>query len=446
MTLAYVGIGSNLGDRHAYLDAAIDGLSGLGRVVSGSPVYETDSVGGTDQGAYLNAVVALDTDLAPADLLDALLAIERAQGRVRDVRWGPRTLDLDILLYDGATIDLPRLTVPHPEIRNRRFVLVPLTDIDSTLCDAIGPYAAALPSVADQPITRRTGPLHATEGRWLVGLEEAIALTRDGDGWVFDSHPDWANSMGQMFGAYVSAVSLFATRDIAGSMFPVSLTHRFLHGIPVGTGGTVHVHVDRRSDRSVDATVSLAVDGKSAGHTTITVVAELPEVTSCPVAPDVGGIETAVPIGRLVKHLGVSIGASALNWGPLENWSVPDLADGTSSVVRIWSPNVAVGSRDPYLTAASMLMPIDATVWPATMLDMGLLPAGPLIPTPTTEFTIRFARPDTDDLYHLAEAVIDHRTRSSVAGTVRLWGTDGGYRAIGYSQNLVRRPNPFLRN
>ncbi len=438
MARVYVGIGSNLGDRFAYLSAAVESLDGVGSVVSGSPIYETEPVGVSGQDPYLNAVVALETECAPTDLLKALLAIEQTHGRVRDVRWGPRTLDLDLLWYDGISIDAPGLTVPHREIRNRRFVVVPLTDIEPTLWDGSGPYASSLPGLVDQPISRRSGPFDVDGRRWLVGIEEAIELSRDGDCWTFESHQDWANSMHQMFGAYLTAVSLLATRDVAPGFVPVTLTHRFLRAVPVGAGGVVRVHVDRRSSRSIDVSVSLTVAGREAGRTTITAVAELPEVVSVPAAPHVGGIETATPIGRLITNVGVGVGASALNWGPLENWSVPDLVDGTSPGVRIWSPNVAVGSHDPYLSAAAMLMPIDASIWPATMLDMGRLPAGPLVATPTTEFTVRFVRPDADDLYHLAEAVVDHRTSSSVAGTVRLWGADGGYRAIGHSLNLVR--------
>ena len=95
-----------------------------------SRVYETAPVGGPDQGPYLNAVAVLETDRSPRELLELLLATEEGLGRVRSERWGPRTADLDLLLYDGPPVDSPELTVPHPRARERAFVLVPLLDAD----------------------------------------------------------------------------------------------------------------------------------------------------------------------------------------------------------------------------------------------------------------------------------------------------------------------------
>ena len=130
MAEAYIALGSNLGDRRSHLDHALHGLTSFGTVVSGSPIYETKPIGGpAEQDAYLNAVIRMSTDLAPRELLDRLLALERERGRERSERWGPRTLDCDLLWYDGVTIDEPGLTVPHPGIRNRPFVLAPLLDI-----------------------------------------------------------------------------------------------------------------------------------------------------------------------------------------------------------------------------------------------------------------------------------------------------------------------------
>lgn len=130
MTRAFLGLGSNLGDREAHLRTAI---SSLPDVVAVSDVYETDPVGGPEQGRFLNLVVQLDTDLEPHDLLGVCHRIESAAGRVRDVRWGPRTLDVDILWIDGVTVDTPDLQVPHPRMMERRFVLEPLEDLDPTL-------------------------------------------------------------------------------------------------------------------------------------------------------------------------------------------------------------------------------------------------------------------------------------------------------------------------
>jgi 2-amino-4-hydroxy-6-hydroxymethyldihydropteridine diphosphokinase len=132
MTRAYVGLGSNLGDRLATLDAAVRALDAdaLTHVMAVSRVYETTPVGGPEQGPYLNAVAVLETDRSPRELLELLLATEASLGRVRAERWGPRTADLDLLLYDGPPVDSAELTVPHPRARERAFVLVPLCDAD----------------------------------------------------------------------------------------------------------------------------------------------------------------------------------------------------------------------------------------------------------------------------------------------------------------------------
>jgi 2-amino-4-hydroxy-6-hydroxymethyldihydropteridine diphosphokinase len=116
----------------ATLDAAVRALDAdrLTHVMAVSHVYETEPVGGPPQGMYLNAVAVLETDRDPRDLLDLLQATEAGLGRRRGERWGPRTLDLDLLLYDGPPIDSPELTVPHPRAKERAFVLVPLVDAD----------------------------------------------------------------------------------------------------------------------------------------------------------------------------------------------------------------------------------------------------------------------------------------------------------------------------
>ncbi|MGH9188031.1 MAG: 2-amino-4-hydroxy-6-hydroxymethyldihydropteridine diphosphokinase [Acidimicrobiales bacterium] len=128
MTRALLGLGSNLGDRRRYLKEAVDTLGGLG-LVAVSPVYETQPMGGPRQDAFLNLVVALDTDATPGQLLGVCHRLESAAGRVRSEVWGPRTLDVDILWIDGVEVDLPDLHVPHPRMRQRRFVMAPLADI-----------------------------------------------------------------------------------------------------------------------------------------------------------------------------------------------------------------------------------------------------------------------------------------------------------------------------
>ena len=127
MTRAYIGVGANLGDREATIRDALAALPG---VVGVSQLRETDPVGVVDQPPFLNGAVALETELAPRELLDALLAVERELGRERRERWGPRTIDLDLLLYGDETIDEPGLTVPHPRLHERRFALEPLLDLD----------------------------------------------------------------------------------------------------------------------------------------------------------------------------------------------------------------------------------------------------------------------------------------------------------------------------
>ncbi|QLF94400.1 2-amino-4-hydroxy-6-hydroxymethyldihydropteridine diphosphokinase [Pseudomonas sp. ABC1] len=132
MERVYIGLGSNLATPQAQLDNALAALDRLpqSRRVATSAFYGSAPLGPADQPRYVNAVVALDTRLAPLELLDALQAIELAQGRVRkDERWGPRTLDLDILLFGERLIDEPRLQVPHYHMHARPFVLYPLAEI-----------------------------------------------------------------------------------------------------------------------------------------------------------------------------------------------------------------------------------------------------------------------------------------------------------------------------
>lgn len=123
---AFLSLGSNLGDRRALLRDAVDSLPD---VVAVSPVYETAPVGGPEQDNFLNLVVQLDTELTPTQLLGVCHRIESSAERVRDVRWGPRTLDIDIIWMDGVTMDDERLTIPHPRWKERRFVLAPLRDL-----------------------------------------------------------------------------------------------------------------------------------------------------------------------------------------------------------------------------------------------------------------------------------------------------------------------------
>jgi 2-amino-4-hydroxy-6-hydroxymethyldihydropteridine diphosphokinase len=132
---AYVGIGSNLGDSRARVEAAFDALGAIPdtRLVARSRLYRTRPFGPVQQDDFINAAAGLLTLMPARELLAALRGIETSQGRIRAERWGPRTLDLDLLVYGDQRIDEPQLTVPHPGIAERGFVLVPLNDIAPTL-------------------------------------------------------------------------------------------------------------------------------------------------------------------------------------------------------------------------------------------------------------------------------------------------------------------------
>jgi len=157
MNTAYVALGANLGDPAATVRAAFGALANLpeSRVVHGSSLYRTAPVGITEQPEFINAVAQLETTLAPEALLDALFDIELRFGRIRADKNGPRTLDLDLLLYNDQFLELPRLTLPHPRLHLRAFVLHPLAEIaPDLLIPGRGSIAAWLPAVANQGIEK----------------------------------------------------------------------------------------------------------------------------------------------------------------------------------------------------------------------------------------------------------------------------------------------------
>ena len=141
----FIGVGSNVGDRAGMLNRAAREIAKIGavKIVQWSPVYETDPVGKTDQPRFLNAACELQTGLAPADLMRELISIEERLGRTRGERWGPREIDLDILVYDGLAQAGPAVTVPHPELEHRRFVLVPLRELDPDLVHPVSGMTVA---------------------------------------------------------------------------------------------------------------------------------------------------------------------------------------------------------------------------------------------------------------------------------------------------------------
>ncbi|MFC4737789.1 2-amino-4-hydroxy-6-hydroxymethyldihydropteridine diphosphokinase [Bacillus daqingensis] len=141
---AYISLGANIGDRFSQLEDAVHMLHRLEhiKVTNQSSYYETKPVGVTDQPDFLNAVVEIETDLAPLALLEKTQSIEQELGRVRKKKWGPRTIDLDILLYGDENIELESLIIPHPRMRERGFVMLPLAEIAPELQVADGETAA----------------------------------------------------------------------------------------------------------------------------------------------------------------------------------------------------------------------------------------------------------------------------------------------------------------
>jgi len=167
----HVALGSNLGDRLGHLSAAVGGLAGLGRVWRCSSAWETEPVGGpAAAGDFLNAAVALDTELSPAAVLDGLLAIELQRGRVRSTPAAPRTLDLDLLLYGPLVVDEPGLVVPHPRLAERGFVLAPLAEVAP---DAVHPVLGK--TIAE--LWAALGAESAGRGPRLRRIEAAIVAT-----------------------------------------------------------------------------------------------------------------------------------------------------------------------------------------------------------------------------------------------------------------------------
>ena len=155
MANVFLGLGGNLGNRRATLRTATSEIRGILDDVRASSLYESAAWGVTDQPAFLNAVLRGRTELSPLELLDALQAIEHKLGRVRQRRWGPRVIDIDILLYGSLIIDQPRLKVPHPYMTRRGFVLRPLADLAAGLTLPNGALVGELLTTVDQNGLRR---------------------------------------------------------------------------------------------------------------------------------------------------------------------------------------------------------------------------------------------------------------------------------------------------
>jgi len=158
LKVAYLGLGSNIGDREAALQTALDQLNGPGlRLLRKSSLYETEPIGFLDQGWFLNMVAEFETDLFPKQLLLRMQKVERRMGRIRTIRNGPRTIDIDILLYGKAVVKTDELEIPHPRYRERRFTLAPLAELSPALRDPVTKQTMAqmLAVLSGQSIRKR---------------------------------------------------------------------------------------------------------------------------------------------------------------------------------------------------------------------------------------------------------------------------------------------------
>lgn len=221
-----IGLGSNLGDRLGNLRFAVEQMSTLGSVDGVSSLYETAPIGGPDQGPFLNAVVVLGSDLDPGVVLNQLHEIEQHAGRQRDEHWGPRTLDLDIVAYDGPSLDSPDLTIPHPRAAERVFVLRPLCDVWPEAEVGAGLVAArAATDVPDQDVDLLLKHW-VTEPRWrgsafVLGQFTIIVAAAVGmayDGSLPDGEVTPVRLLGAVLAALGAVVALVSSRRL-GSGF-----------------------------------------------------------------------------------------------------------------------------------------------------------------------------------------------------------------------------------
>jgi dihydroneopterin aldolase / 2-amino-4-hydroxy-6-hydroxymethyldihydropteridine diphosphokinase len=164
---AYIGIGSNLGIPEKNCTNAIEKISSIKdiKIISKSSFYQTEPIGGVQQGWFINAAIEIKTDLSPENLLSVLLNLELVMGRIRQEKWGPRLIDLDLLLYSNLVLEKKGLTLPHPEIQNRKFVLIPMSEIAGnvihpTLKKTIKTLLQESSDVTIVKKTKKSNPIH----------------------------------------------------------------------------------------------------------------------------------------------------------------------------------------------------------------------------------------------------------------------------------------------
>ena len=229
MTRYAIGLGSNLGERLVHLRRGVEALGGVGRITALSGLYETEPVGGPDQDPYLNAVAVVETELSPHQLLERLLEIERAQGRERTARWGPRTLDLDIITSDGAPVTEKSLVVPHPRAHQREFVLRPLADVwpEASLSGGVT-AAEALERIENQGVdllSRRWLRDSRLWGMMLVGVQfvwfVGLALALAWDGSLPEGDADPLRILGMALAAVGGGLAFVASRRLGRALTPM---------------------------------------------------------------------------------------------------------------------------------------------------------------------------------------------------------------------------------
>lgn len=222
-----IGLGSNLGDRLQHLVAACDELTERLGGLDVSPIYETEPMGGPDQDPFLNAVAVVETDLAPLQVLDVCQEVERQRGREREVVWGPRTLDLDIITSDGPPVSIDRLTIPHPRAAKREFVVRPLADVwpDARVAERRD-AASVLETLPDQGVDRLAYDWLPPVSRWKshallaaqIGLFLTVAVALAYDGTLPQGEVAITRGLGAVIAFFGVALAFVASRRLGRAL------------------------------------------------------------------------------------------------------------------------------------------------------------------------------------------------------------------------------------